>query len=158
MTTELEPPVGLSVWERELFEHLVEHMRREDELVERYEEVAAEAGGHVAYLLRLVIDDERRHHHLFEEWANALRAAATMQEVEGQLPQLTRTDRPDEIVAAVRTFLAAEKADEKDLGRLRKLVKDVREQTVWEVLVDAMDLDTRKHVELLEFIERHPGR
>jgi rubrerythrin len=158
MATELEPPIGLSVWERELFEHLVDHKRHEDELTDQYEQLASEAGGHVAYLLRLVMEDERRHHRLFDEWCNALRANAEMHEVEPQVPYLAKTDRPDDVLASVRTFLAAERADEKDLARLKKLVKDVRNTTLWNVLLDVMELDTRKHITLLEFIERHPGR
>jgi rubrerythrin len=158
MATELEPPAGLSVWERDLFDHLVSHMEHEDELVDQYEQLAATAGGHVAYLLQLVMEDERRHHRLFDEWVNALRASAEMRDVPPQIPYLAKTKQPDDVVATVRTFLAAERADAKDLGRLRKMVKDVREHTLWDVLLDVMELDTRKHIALLEFIERHPGR
>jgi hypothetical protein len=61
-------------------------------------------------------------------------------------------------VATVRTFLAAERADDKELARLKKMIKDVRNYTLWDVLLDVMELDTRKHIALLEFIERHPGR
>jgi rubrerythrin len=71
MTADLEPPVGMSVWEHELFDHLVNHIRQEDELISDYERLAAETGGHVAYLLKLVMEDERRHHRLFEEWRHA---------------------------------------------------------------------------------------
>ena len=158
MTTDLQPPIGLSVWEHDLYEHLVDHMKREDELVEQYEQLAAETGGHVAYLLRLVMEDERRHHRLFDEWCNALRGSAEMRQVDPQIPDLAKTDRPDEIVAAVRRFLATERADEKDLARLKKMVKDVRHHTLWDVLLDVMELDTKKHIALLEFLERHPGR
>ncbi|HEY1280848.1 MAG TPA: hypothetical protein VGF22_14320 [Acidimicrobiales bacterium] len=157
MATDLQPPVGLSVWERELFDHLVRHTEHEDELVEQYDQLATTAGGHVAYLLQLVMDDERRHHRLFDEWRNALRASAEMREVPPQIPYLSKTDAPDAVVATVRTFLAAERADAKDLRRLRKMVKDFREHTLWDVVLDVMELDTQKHIALLEFIERHPS-
>jgi rubrerythrin len=158
MTTDLNPPVGLSTWERELFDHLVTHIRQENELIEEYERLATDAGGHVGYVLGLIIEDERRHHRLFEEWCNALRAGAEFREVERQVPNLTKAARPDEVLAAVRTFLAAEHRDEKDIARLKKLVKLERDVTLWHVLLDVMELDTQKHVTLLRFLERHPGQ
>jgi hypothetical protein len=158
MATDLEPPVGLSVCEQEIFDHLVKHMQDEDQLVERYERLAAEAGGHVAYLLGLIMEDERRHHRLFEEWCNALRGIAQFRPVDPQVPDLVKTERPDEVVATVRTFLDAERADMKDLDRMKKMVRDVRSATLWDVLLDVMELDTRKHIALLSFLERHPGR
>ena len=103
------------------------------------------------------MEDERRHHRLFGEWRNALRASAEMRQVPPQVPYLAKTNQPDDVVATVRTFLGAERADAKDLRRLRKMVKDVREHTLWDVLLDVMELDTRKHIALLEFIERHPS-
>jgi hypothetical protein len=158
MTIDIEPPVGMSVWERELFEHLVRHMQNENELIDDYERLAADAGGHVGYVLRLIIEDERRHHRLFEEWCNSLRSAAEFRPVEPEVPLLRKTPDPDEVVAGVRRFLATERADKKDLGRLKKLVKDEKDVTLWDVLLDVMELDTRKHIELLRFIEHHPGR
>jgi rubrerythrin len=158
MTTDLEPPVGLSTWERELFDHLVDHVRRESELIEAYERLAADAAGHIAYVLGLIVEDERRHHRLFEEWCNALRASAEFREVTPQVPYLTKTARPDDVLAAVRKFVTIERGDEKDIVRLKKLVRPERDVTVWNVLLDVMELDTQKHIALLRFLEHHPGR
>ena len=71
MTTNTKP-VGLSVWEHELYEHLTEHMQNELALVDRYEALAASAEGHVSYLVKLIMEDEARHHRLFDEWRNAV--------------------------------------------------------------------------------------
>ena len=158
MTINTTPPVGLSVWELEIFDHLVRHLRAEDELVTRYEALADEAGGHVGYLLRLIVEDERRHHRLFGEWCNSLHAAATFGSVPPEIPPLTRTLDPDAVAAEVNELLAAERADRKELGRLRKLIKDVRDDTLWDVLLDVMAADTDKHIALLRFLKRHPGR
>jgi len=158
MTTNLEPPVGLSTWERELFDHLIAHVEQEDKLISAYERLAAEAGGHVAYVLGLITEDERRHHRLFEEWCNALRSVAEFREVEPQVPSLTKTAQPDEILAAVRRFLAVEHSDAKDLARLKKLVKPELDVTLWGLLLDVMAIDTQKHITLLRFLEKHPGR
>jgi rubrerythrin len=156
MSVDLEPPVGLSVWERELFDHLVRHLDTENALIDDYDELAAQAGGHVAYLLRLIIEDEQRHHRLFEEWCNALRADAEFRTVEPQVPHLGSAIGPIELKAAVGRFLDVERADRRDLARLRKAVRDQRDVTLWDVLLEVMDLDTRKHIALLRFLERHP--
>jgi hypothetical protein len=29
---------------------------------------------------------------------------------------------------------------------------------VWDVLLEVMDLDTQKHIAMLQFLERHPSR
>jgi hypothetical protein len=158
MTVDVEPPAGMSVYDRELFEHLIGHLQSENELIEEYDRLATEAGGHVRYLLRLIVEDERRHHRLFEEWCNSLRSMAEFRPVEPEVPLLTRTPHPDEVVASVRRFLATERADKKDLARLKKLVKDQRDVTLWDALLEVMELDTQKHITLLRFIERHPGK
>jgi hypothetical protein len=158
MTVDTEMPVDLSVSEQELFEHLLRHIENENELIDEYERLAADAGGHVSYVLRLIVEDERRHHRLFEEWCNALRSAAEFRDVEPAVPWLSRTPHPDVVAAAAKRFLAVERADKKDLDRLKKLVKDQRNVTLWDVLLDVMELDTRKHIALLRFIGRHPGR
>ena len=88
---EHEPPVGLSVWEHDLYEHLTEHIENELALVDRYAALAESAGGHVAYLLKLVMEDEARHHRLFDEWRNALQSDAELREVPPQVPHLTRS-------------------------------------------------------------------
>ena len=94
MSIDHDPPAGLSVMERELFDHLVRHLDEENQLIEDYEKLAAEAGGHVAYLLRLIIEDEHRHHRLFEEWCNTLRSDAEFRPVEPQVPHLGSAVEP----------------------------------------------------------------
>ena len=98
MTTNTRPPVGLSLWESELYEHLTEHMESERALVDRYEDLANRTGGHVAYLLRLIMEDEARHHRLFDEWRNALRF--TDEFIWSALPKTSAND-----VARLRALL-----------------------------------------------------
>ncbi len=156
MTTSTTP-VGLSVWEHDLYEHLTEHIENEQVLVGRYSELAESAGGHVAYLLKLVMEDEARHHRLFEEWRNALQSDAELREVPPQVPHLTRSAEADRVRTAAREFLEVERADERDLHHLQKSLKDVKHTTIWNLLVEMMALDTKKHQLILQFIEDHPG-
>jgi hypothetical protein len=150
-------PVGLSAWEHDLYEHLTDHMDAERRLVDRYEDLASRAGGHVAYLLRLIMEDEARHHRLFDEWRNALRSNAEFREVEPRVPHLRRSPIADQVRTAAAEFLEVERADERELHHLQKALKDVKETTVWSLLVDMMELDTKKHQLILQFLEKHPG-
>src|SRR5262245_66631603 len=157
MTTNTRPPVGLSVWESELYEHLADHMENELALVGRYEDLAKRAGGHVAYLLRLIMEDEARHHRLFDEWRNALQSNAEFREVVPRVPHMRRSTEAENVRNAARDFLEIEQADERDLHRLQKSLKTVKDTTIWSLLVDMMELDTKKHQLILEFLEKHPG-
>jgi hypothetical protein len=157
MTTDTQPPVGMSVWGRDLFEHLVKHMHDENELIDEYDELASRAGGHVAYVLGLIVEDEQRHHRLFEEWCNALRSDAEFRSIEPKVPTLDADLDPAEVKAAVERFLEVERADRKELDRLRKLVRGQRDTSLWDVLLEVMELDTQKHIALLRFLEHHPG-
>jgi len=59
--------------------------------------------------------------------------------------------------SAARQFRKLEEPDEKDLERLKKSLKTVKNTTVWNLLVDVMELDTKKHQLILRFLEAHPG-
>ncbi|HMK11219.1 MAG TPA: hypothetical protein VK461_06540 [Acidimicrobiales bacterium] len=150
-------PVGLSAWEHDLYEHLTQHMETEAGLVDRYEALAERAGGHVAYLLKMIMEDEARHHRLFAEWRNALQSNAEFREVEPQVPHMSRSTDAELVRTAAKEFLEVERADERDLHHLQKTLKDVKDTTIWELLVEIMELDTKKHQRILEFLEKHPG-
>src|SRR6187401_3454441 len=62
---EPEAPAGLSVWERDVYLLLVEHIAKESEVLGRYDEVMDGAAPHVRFLLELVAEDEARHHAVF---------------------------------------------------------------------------------------------
>jgi rubrerythrin len=157
MGTDMATPVGLSSWEHELYEHLTQHMRTELELVDEYQSLAESSGGHVAYLLRLIMEDEARHHRLFAEWCNAIQSDAELREVAPQIPRLSTSADPASVKAAARKFRKIEEADAKELEGLKRSLKTVKDTTVWDLLVDVMELDTKKHQLILKFIERHPG-
>ena len=143
--------------ERELLDHLVRHLDEENQLIDDYEKLAAEAGGHVAYLLRLIIEDEHRHHRLFQAWCNtAFRRRVPAGRAAGPSPG--SAVEPDEAGAVADFFLTVERADRKDVARLREQIRDQRDLTLWDVLLEVMDLDTQKHIAMLQFLERHPSR
>ena len=62
-----------------------------------------------------------------------------------------KADR-ERIMATTEQLLEAERADARELKRLAKKLKDVRETTLWALLLELMQDDTSKHIKILEFI------
>ena len=151
-------PVGLSVWEEELYDVLMDHVKDESDVLHRYETLAKESTGHVQFLLELIAEDEERHHRLFERWAETIKDVGLLIEADDVVPGLVREPDPEGLVAAVDDLLEVEKRDAHQLKALDKMLKDVRRTTVWPLLVDIMALDTEKHVRILEFLRHHAQR
>ncbi len=55
-------------------------------------------------------------------------------------------------MATTDQLLEAERADARDLKQLAKNMKDVRETTLWGLLLELMQDDTSKHIKILQFI------
>jgi hypothetical protein len=153
--SEVEVPPGLSTLEEQLYRYLVAHVTSEGALLDEYREVADRAGGYVGYLLRIIGEDEERHHRVCEQWASSIRGMATMEEVPDGVPNVLPGEIPPELVPTLRRLLDLEYDDAGELKRLERTIKDFREVTVWPLLVELMQLDTRKHQLILEFLLRH---
>ncbi len=150
-----DEPVGLSVWEQELYDLLRDHVRSESEVLDRYGDLADTATGHVRFLIELIAEDEARHHTLYEQWAETIKAMPFIAEPDEGVPDLKPERDPARLLAAIDDLLAFEKQDERQLKQLDKKLKDVRETTIWPLLVELMGLDTRKHIRILEFLREH---
>ena len=150
--------VGASVWEEELYEHLISHEANEQELLTEYQE-AAESSPSLAfrYLAGLIIEDERRHHRIFRELASALKTDAELSAGQPAVPRFDQWGWPeaDKIVELSVRLLARERADAEELHRLAGQLKEVKDTTMWQLLVKVMEMDTAKHVEILKFVKRH---
>jgi hypothetical protein len=154
---DLSPPMGASVWESELFDHLVSHGRREGALLEQYSRAAGETDSKAfAYLVNLLIEDEYRHHELFEALASSLKTEAELRPEEPEVPYMD-FDRGDRarIREVTKQMLDSEADDAERLKRLHKELNDVRDTTLWDLLVSLMRRDTDKHIAILEFVLRH---
>jgi hypothetical protein len=148
-------PVGLSVWEEELYDALIEHVRAESDVLARYEGLAADAPAHVRYLLELIAEDEVRHHRIYEQWASTIKDYGAFVVPTDGVPDLTREPDPDRLVAAIEELIAFEKSDARQVKALQKQLKEVRETTIWTLLTELMALDTKKHLRILEFLRAH---
>lgn len=125
------------------------HIRSEAESIEEYEELykTSDDPG-IRFLMRLILDDERRHHSLFTQLAGAARRQS------GLAPD-PRLDAESAALLAepTRDYLADER---RDLDRIAKLRKELSgpEEGMWALILDLLAADTRKHIHILEYIDR----
>jgi rubrerythrin len=150
-------PVGASVWEQQLFHHLTTHVTQERQLLEEYVEAATATDSKaLAYLVGILIDDERRHHQTFASLAASLKVEAALTGADPEVPRMDfdRVDR-QKIREVTNRLLEREEADAKELKRLHNELHDVKDTTLWDLLVGIMRRDTDKHIAVLEFVLHH---
>jgi hypothetical protein len=153
---ENEAPAGLSVWERDVYLLLVDHIAKESEVLGRYDELMAGAAPHVRFLLELVAEDEARHHAVFEQWAETFKGFATLDAPpDDGVPNLVPEADAARLVDTLEELLALERDDAGQLKDLEKRFKDFRHTTMWPLLAELMALDTKKHIQILEFLIDH---
>ncbi len=152
-----ESSAGPSAWERQLYSHLKEHVESERGMLERYAKVAEQAESKAfAYLVKLLIDDEIRHHRLFNELASTLETEALMRSEDPAVPYMDfqRADR-NAVLDGARELLAGEERDVGELKRLQREMRDVKDTSLWSLLVELMQRDTEKHIAILKFVVDH---
>lgn len=148
--------VGASVWEQALYDHLTSHENDERELLVEYQQAAADSGSAAfRYLASLIVEDEMRHHRLFRDMAESLRIDAEMRPDEPPIPRLGGWGPdPHKVVDVSERLARHEEMDLEVLHRIRKEMDDIRDTTLWAMLVKIMELDTQKHTEILNFVRR----
>ncbi len=149
--------VGASVWESELYEHLMSHEDSERKLLVEYKQAASASQSRAfQYLADLIIEDEVRHHRVFRELASALKTDAEFRPEEPAVPRLDHWGHnPAGVVEETTKLLEREHADADELRRLARQLKDLKDETLWQLLVKLMEMDTAKHIAILDFVRRH---
>jgi rubrerythrin len=155
-----QPLIGASVWEDDLYRHLSTHVATEMDLLTAYKQAAEESkSAAFRYLADLIVEDEKRHHRVFEELANSLRSDVEMRPVEPAVPDMAGFgDMPQKVAELTDALLAREEEDAAELRMLSRQLRDVRDTTLWQLLVRIMELDTEKHAEILRFVRKHAKR
>lgn len=146
-----------STIDQDLYSYLMAHTRDERSLIEEYEQATHEASSPAfTYLVDLIIEEERTHHRRFEDLAASLRAEVELRRDAPVIPRIASWGGlPGHLTELTERFLAAERADAKELKRLAKALADRKDTTLWHLLVRLMQADTAKHIEILEFIREH---
>jgi hypothetical protein len=158
MTT--KPLRGVSPWERDLWTHLTSHVETERVLLEEYSAVAERSPSKAfRYLVKLLIEDEIRHHRLFTELAKSLRTEAELRREDPVIPYMdfVHADRAA-VLDATKQLITNEQQDARELKRLQHELREVKDTTLWSLLVDLMQRDTQKHIAILRFVRKHSGR
>jgi hypothetical protein len=149
--------VGASVWEQQLYEHLTSHEENERELLMEYQDAANRSKSKAfKYLVSLIVEDEIRHHRTFGDLAESLKVDAELRPDDPAVPRLDHWGPDGRLVAELAQKL--EDREEQDLKMLRRLgddLEDVKDTTLWKLLVKLMEMDTAKHIEILKFTRRH---
>lgn len=146
---------GASVWEQEIFDFVTEHVAIEGAMLAEYQHLADDPTSSAAfrYLAGLILTDERRHHKTFSDLADVIRQMANLSVEDEPIPPIQGLEKDrDRIIGVTERLLADERGDLKKLKHLAKKLKDVRETTMWVLLIELMQADTAKHIKILEFI------
>lgn len=131
------------------------HVRDEVYVLEGYEALArlTDDPG-TRYLLELILADERRHHEVFEELAASAAVhpgpdAVTVPHAPHPEPELV-----PELLRHTRRFVELERSDATSLKALVRDLRPAGDELLWRLLVELMQLDTEKHLKILEYLER----
>lgn len=152
MTTVLP---GASVWEQRLFDHLTSHLDTEVDIVREYQALAddAEAAPALRYVAAMIVDDERRHHQLFADLAESVRQMGELRDEDEPIPSLRGLwADADRVLPLTERLMAVERADAKELKALAHELRDVKDTTLYGLLVELMRHDTEKHLMILRFL------
>ncbi len=59
------------------------------------------------------------------------------------------------MLAGAKELLENEERDIGELRRLERELRDVKDTTPWELLVEVMQRDAEKHIAILKFVRKH---
>ena len=144
----------------DLWAHLTSHVEAERGLLEEYSAVAEQSKSKAfGYLVKLLIEDEVRHHRIFTELAESLKTEAELRGEDPIIPSMdfVRADRAA-VLDATKQLIGNEEQDARELKRLQRELRDVKDTSLWSLLVDLMQRDTQKHIAILRFVKKHTGR
>ena len=111
------------------------------------------------YLVNLLIEDEIRHHRIFLELAESLETISLRPGEEPQVPYLDfNRNNNVAMLDLTEKLLQNERRDAVEMKRLRRELSDVKDTSIWDLLVDLMERDTQKHIAILTFVKKHTKR
>jgi len=145
-------PHDLSEVDRVLIGHLESHVAAEQEVIELYDALANDPHPYVSYIANLIGEDEARHHRLFEEWIETIKALAELRDAPDTIPHVDYQPVSADTIDMVDRLLDFEEDDLIEARKLRHEIRDVRNSTLWGMLVELMIADTKKHIKVLKFL------
>jgi hypothetical protein len=148
MTRQLSPE-----WWAEVSHEFQAHVREEAQFLHAYRELAEGIQDEgVRMLVELIVEDEERHHALMARIAAAARGDFGQDAMAA--PALS-ADEVARLLPPTEQFLAAEREDRRRLRELARTLRPLKDENLWPLLVELMEMDTRKHVRILEYLRHH---
>jgi len=133
------------------------HDAREAAILESYRQLVDESTDEgIRYLGRLIMEDEARHHELITEMARRVEGWMQHEDATDATPSLTPRVDPA-LLAETRRLIALERADAKELRLLQKELRYAPATSLLHLLVKIMLDDTKRHIEILQFIRTYAG-
>lgn len=145
-------PHDLSEYDRQLIDHLEEHVAAEQEVIDLYDALAHDDHPYVSFIAELIGEDEARHHRLFTEWIETIKALAELRDAPDGIPHVDFHPVDPETIHLVDKLLKIEEADLAAARKLRHQIRTVRTATLWSMLVELVIADTKKHIKVLKFL------
>jgi len=151
---------GPSAWARDLHAHMTTHVEIERGMLEEYRSAAEESSSKAfGYLVNLLIEDEIRHHRILMQLADSLETMSLRPREEPEVPYLdfNRGDT-QAVLDLTEKLLQKEQQDTVELKRIQRELRDVKDTSIWGLLVELMERDTQKHIAILKFVKKHTRR
>lgn len=147
------PPPLASPTDQSLLDLLSEQEAEEKGVIDAYLTASDQAPDEIRYLIGLILQDEQRHQELVREMQNAVHADIEYHPIEPRVPRVTSFGRAQpELLAFAERLLDLERNDLKKLRRFRRRLRRQRNGSLFSVIVEQMEFDTRKHIALLQHI------
>jgi rubrerythrin len=130
------------------------HLRDESYVLDRYEELAGSTtDSGTRFLLELILADEQHHHQVFEQ----LRATAAPDAGGDKLPGPPEPPAAEVplLLQQTQRFIEFEHEDAASLKALSRQLRSSETGTLWRLLVELMELDSQKHLRILDYLKRH---
>lgn len=154
MSDTMPRPMG-SPLEEALLEHVTSHVTSERDVLAGYLRLSQSSPDeYVRYLASLIVEDERRHHQLFIEMRNRILSDVTWRETSPQTPRVTVPEDREQLAREAERYIEVEERDAEQLRKLRREVRPMKDTSLLSLMVELMELDTQKHLKILEFIRR----
>ncbi|MGI9644606.1 MAG: hypothetical protein ACR2O6_04770 [Ilumatobacteraceae bacterium] len=134
--------------------YLGEHVDAEEHALTAYEELLeGRPDDVVTYIVGMILADEERHHEIFGEFRDTLTSRMRWEQTERVMPSTRIDGDVTELLRTTEELLSFERMDAKELKGLRKRwERQPGERKLWALLVRTAELDTEKHIRMLEYL------
>ena len=128
-------------------------------MLEEYSDIAAGTESKAfRYLVNLLIEDEIRHHRIFADLAESVETIALMKAKEPAVPFIDFVPADRNVVLERTERLLEHEIEDARFKRLRRELRNTKDESLKGLLVELMQRDTEKHIAILRFVRMRTRR